>query len=157
MPRFPFLNPFRGNCARFPFALALAAMPLAAATGVAIAADMGKTLKVAFRTAETTFDPQAAYDAYSFYVINAIFDPLYRFDYFARPVRLVPNTAAEMPQITDGGRTFTVKVKPGIYFAADPVFNGKRRELTAADYVYSIKRNFDPKVRSYYLDRKSVV
>ena len=60
-----------------------------------------------------------------------------------------PPTAC--PQITDGGRTYTIKVKRGIYFAADPAFNGKRRELTAEDYVYSIKRVFDPKVRSYWL------
>ena len=115
------------------------------------AADMAKTLHVAFRTAENGFDPQAVYDSYSFYICRAIFDPLYTYDYFARPVRLVPNTADGAPQISDGGRTFTVKVRPGIYFADDPVFKGKKRELTAQDYVYSIKRIFDPKVRSYWL------
>src|SRR5207253_5111566 len=38
--------------------------------------------------------------------------------------------------------------RPGIYFADDPAFRGKRRELTAQDYVYSIKRHFDPKTKS---------
>ena len=57
------------------------------------------------------------------------------YDYFARPPRLVPNTAAAMPEITDGGRTFTIRVKPGIFFADDPAFKGKPRELTADDYV----------------------
>jgi len=112
---------------------------------------MAKTLHVAFSTAENGFDPQAVYDSYSFYVCHSIFDALYTYDYFARPVRLVPNTAAGLPQITDGGKTFTVKVRPGIYFADDPAFKDKRRELTAEDYVYSIKRIFDPKVRSYWL------
>jgi ABC-type transport system substrate-binding protein len=129
------------------FAIAAA---LFAAT-VAGAADMTKTLRVAFRTAENGFDPQAAYDSYSFYVIGGIFDPLYVYDYFARPVRMIPNTAAALPEITDQGRTYTIKVMPGIYFAADPAFKGKRRELTAEDYVYSFKRIFDPKVRSYWL------
>src|SRR6185369_14675747 len=89
--------------------------------------------------------------SYSFEVCHAIFDPLYTYDYFARPVRLIPNTAEGMPQVSDGGRTYTVKVKPGIYFADDPAFGGKRRELTADDYVYTLKRVFDPKVRSYWL------
>jgi ABC-type transport system substrate-binding protein len=123
------------------------------------AVDMGKTLHVAFPVAESGFDPQAIYDSYSFEVCHAIFDPLYTYDYFARPVRLVPNTADGLPQVTDGGRTFTVKVRPGIYFADDPAFKGKKRELVAADYVYSIKRIFDPKVRSYWLylfDRRLV-
>jgi ABC-type transport system substrate-binding protein len=53
--------------------------------------------------------------------------------------------------VTDQGRTYTIKVRPGIRFAADPAFKGKPRELTAADYVYSFKRILDPKVRSYWL------
>jgi ABC-type transport system substrate-binding protein len=39
-------------------------------------------------------------------------------------------------------------VKPGIYFTDDPAFNGKRRELVAQDYVYSIKRQYDPRWKS---------
>ena len=115
------------------------------------AADPAKVLRVEFRVAESTFDPQALYDNYSAQVIDAIFDPLYTYDYFARPVKLVPRTAAALPEITDGGRTYTLRVRPGIYFADDPAFKGRKRELTAADYVYSIQRIFDPKVRSYWV------
>ena len=129
-------------------ALALACMAVASRC---VAADMSKTLHVEFRAAESGFDPQAASDNYSFAVIDAIFDCLYTYDYFARPVRLIPRTADGLPQITDGGRTYTLKVRPGIYFADDPAFKGKKRELTAVDYVYSIKRIFDPKVHSYWL------
>jgi peptide/nickel transport system substrate-binding protein len=122
-----------------------------ASTAGTHAADMTKTLQVAFPVAENGFDPQVIYDTYSDAVCAAIFDPLYQLDYFARPVRMLPNTADGLPQITDAGRTYTIKVRPGIYFAADPAFKGKKRELTAQDYVYSIKRMFDPKVRSYDL------
>ncbi|HEX3136814.1 MAG TPA: ABC transporter substrate-binding protein, partial [Casimicrobiaceae bacterium] len=123
------------------------ALPMALAS----AADMSKTLHVSQSVAESGFDPQAISDSYSFDICRAIFESLYTYDYFARPVRMVPNTADGMPQISDGGRTYTVKVKPGIYFASDPAFKGKRRELTAEDYVYTIKRIFDPKIRSYWL------
>src|SRR5437868_12385912 len=119
--------------------------------GPAESADMSKTLRVAFPVAESGFDPQAIGDAYSYYVCNAIFDPLYTYDYFARPARLVPNAAQALPEITDAGRTYTIRIRPGIYFAQDPAFKGKRRELVADDYVYSFKRIFDPKVRSYWL------
>src|SRR5690349_21079396 len=102
------------------------------ATPDARAADMSKTLHVAFANAESGFDPQAASDTTtSSAIIGAIFDPLFVFDYFARPLRMVPNTAAGPPEITDGGRTYTIKVKRGIYFAADAAFNGRKRELTA--------------------------
>jgi len=129
--------------------LALVASAFVASAPLAIAQSAStKTLHVAFPVAETGFDPQAAGDAYSNYVIRAIFDPLYRYDYLARPYRLVPNTATALPQITDDGKTWTIHVRKGIYFADDPVFKGKRRELTAADYVYAIKRILDPKMRS---------
>ncbi len=44
--------------------------------------------------------------------------------------------------------TWTIKIKRGIYFSDDPAFGGKKRELTADDYVYSFKRLIDPKLRS---------
>ena len=130
---------------------ALVAVIALAVTPATLGADAPRTLHAAFPVAETGFDPQAIGDTYSDAVCLGIFDPLYRYDYFARPVVLEPNTADGMPEITDGGRTYTIKVKRGIFFAADPAFNGKKRELTAQDYVYSIKRVFDPKVRSYWL------
>jgi oligopeptide transport system substrate-binding protein len=119
-----------------------------AVVGAAVAADPAKTLRVAFNAAETGFDPQAGGDAYSNYVNREIFDPLYKYDYLARPYKVVPNTAAALPDISTDGKTWTIKIKPGIYFADDPAFNGKKRELVAADYVFSWKRVLDPKMRS---------
>ncbi|MDH5285989.1 MAG: ABC transporter substrate-binding protein [Betaproteobacteria bacterium] len=133
---------------------AIAALLLAAAAAVAPCAAQGPTagtLRVAMPVAENGFDPQAVYDAYSSRICDAIFDALYTYDYFARPAKLVPNTADGLPQIADGGRTYTLKVRRGIFFAPHPAFGGKPRELTAEDYVYSFKRILDPAVRSYSL------
>ena len=124
------------------------ALALACATVAHAQPDPGKVLRVSFPIAETGFDPQAAGDAYSNHVNRAIFDPLYKYEYLMRPYRVVPNTAAAMPDISADGLTWTMRVRPGIYFADDPAFNGKRRELTAADYVYAIKRILDPRMRS---------
>jgi ABC-type transport system substrate-binding protein len=95
---------------------------IAAAVAPAYAADPAKVLRVAIPVAETGFDPQAAGDAYSNYVNRVIFDALYKYDYLARPFKLVPNTAAAMPDISADRMTWTMKVRPGIYFADDPVF-----------------------------------
>ena len=123
-------------------------LALALFTSAVPAADMSKTLRVAFEVAETGFDPAPVGDIYSQYVNRAIFDTIYKYDYLARPYKIVPNTAVAMPEISPDGKTWIMKVKPGIYFADDPVFKGKKRELTAADYVYSWKRILDPKMRS---------
>src|SRR5256884_3963171 len=115
------------------------------------AADMTKTIRTAFIVAETGFDPQATSDLYSDSIQRAIFDTLYGFDYLTRPYKRVPRTAAAMPEITDRGRTWTIKIKPGIYFADHPAFKGKKPELTAADYGYSVKRLLLPQVPSPFL------
>ena len=114
------------------------------------AADPGKTLRVTFQVAETGFDPTRTSDYYSGMVIEAIYDRLLTYDYLARPSKLVPLAAESLPQITDNGKTYTFKIKKGIYFTPDPAFKGKKRELTAEDYAYSIKRFFDPRNRSPY-------
>ncbi len=115
-------------------------------------ADPNKVLKVAFLIAETGFDPQASSDLYSNYVNRVMFDPLFRYDYISRPYRIVPNTAAAMPEISKDGLTWTIKVKPGTHFIDDPAFKGRKRELTAADYLYAWKRTFDPRMRSPQLE-----
>jgi peptide/nickel transport system substrate-binding protein len=118
--------------------------------GSSVPPDSSRVLRVTFQAAETSFDPVKISDYYSGTVIEAIFDPLLTYDYLARPAKLVPNTAEALPEISDQGRTYLIKVKKGIYFAADPAFKGERRELTAADYAYSIRRFLDPKHRSPY-------
>ena len=76
-------------------------------------------------------DPQQITDLYSRRVADVIFEGLYEFDYLASPARVVPNTAVALPEITDGGRTWTIRIKPGILFTDDPAFKGKPRELVA--------------------------
>jgi ABC-type transport system substrate-binding protein len=111
-------------------------------------ADPNKVFRMAFEIAETTFDPQKVADVYSLFIIDSIFDTPLEYDYLARPLKLKPKTLASMPEVTDDGKTYTLRVQPGIYFNDDPVFGGKKRELTAADYVYSMKRLLDPKLAS---------
>ena len=111
-------------------------------------ADPAKVLRVVFPTAETGFDPQASSDLFSNHINRALFDAPYTYDFLARPHKIIPNTAVALPEISADGLTWTIKFKPGIYFADDPVFKGHKRELTAADYVFSWKRVLDPKMRS---------
>ena len=121
--------------------LALVALP-------ARAADMTKVVRQVFPAAETGFDPAGVQDLYSATIEQAVFETLLTYDYLARPSKLVPLTAEALPDIADDGKTYTLHVRKGIYFIDDPAFKGKKRELTAADYAYSLKRLIDPKIRS---------
>ena len=126
-------------------AQAKAATPEPAQPG---AAAKPKVFRYAFRVAETGFDPARISDLYSRTITPHIFDTLYHYDHLARPAKIIPLAASAMPEVADDFRSFTISVKPGIYFTDDPAFKGQRRELVAADYVYSLKRFADPAVKS---------
>jgi ABC-type transport system substrate-binding protein len=112
-----------------------------------------KVLRYAFLIAETTFDPAQISDLYSNTVVAGMFDAPLEFEFLAKPARMRPNTLVAMPEVSDDFKTFTFKVRPGIYFADDAAFKGKKRELVAEDYVYSLKRHYDPKWKSPNLYR----
>jgi ABC-type transport system substrate-binding protein len=129
------------------FVLYLLATLLAQVGYAAGAADPAKILRLATNDVDT-FDPQQWQDRYSQEIGMSIFESLYEWDYLARPPGIVPNTAAAAPEVSIDAKTWTVRLKPGIHFTDDPAFRRKPRELVAEDYVYSLKRELDPNLRS---------
>jgi ABC-type transport system substrate-binding protein len=127
-----------------------AALAVQAAEPVATAAvaSAPRVLRYSFPVAETGFDPARVDDIYSQIVTSHVFDGLYHYDHLTRPFKVTPNVAEAMPEVSDDHRTWTVRIKPGLYFSDDPAFKGRKRELVAQDYVYAFKRFFDPAVRS---------
>ena len=130
-----------------------AALALPALDPAAQQAPAQKVLRVVFPVAETGFDPVRLSDVYSVTVTSHIFDAAYEFDHLARPVKLRPRVAAAMPEHSADHRVWTVRLKPGIFFADDPAFKGPdgrpvRRELVAQDFVYTWKRIADPANKS---------
>jgi ABC-type transport system substrate-binding protein len=123
--------------------LALTAIALAGFASAAPAAQ--KVLRVAYLIAETNFDPAFVADTYSNAIIAEIFESPLTYDPLARPAKLRTRTLEAMPEIADGGKTYTLRIRKGILFADDPAFEGRKRELTAADYEYTLKRLMDPK------------
>ena len=107
-----------------------------------------KVLRYAFTVAETGFDPAQISDIYSRTVTPHIFEALYQYDPLARPAKFRPLTAVGMPEISADFKVWTVRIQPGIFFADDEAFKGKKRELVSEDYVYSFKRFADPAVKS---------
>jgi ABC-type transport system substrate-binding protein len=141
-------------------ALALGCTGRAPAAGPVADAPPLKVLRYAFQIAETNFDPAQVTDVYSRIVIAAMLEAPLEFEFLAQPARMRPNTAAAMPEVSDDFKTFTVHIKPGIYFADDPAFKGRKRELVAEDYVYSLKRHYDPRWKSgnlYLLENARVL
>lgn len=112
----------------------------------------GKPLKV-YRHSEdgnpTTLDPVQAAVTYSNIVVVNVYDTLYTYKYLKRPYELKPNLATSLPKVSDDGLTYTFKIKQGVEYIDDEAFpDGTGREVVAQDFVYSLKRHFDPANRS---------
>lgn len=122
------------------------------------------TLYSAFSSQPKTLDPAKAYSSNEIELIMQIYEPPLEYDYLARPFKLIPLTLTKMPNVTYLDKNqkalpnntspskiaFTVydlTIKPGIYYQPHPAFKQKR-ELTANDYVYQIKRLADPRINS---------
>ncbi|HOB02369.1 MAG TPA: ABC transporter substrate-binding protein [Casimicrobium huifangae] len=136
---------FRRSCA------ACIALAFTVLTPLAQAADQAKVLRLSTSTAETSYDNAFASDESSQTITERINEPMLEYHYLARPAKLVPRTLEALPAISDNGATFLCKLQKGVFFADDTAFQGKPRELTAADYAYSLKRLLDPAVKSPWL------
>jgi ABC-type transport system substrate-binding protein len=131
-----------------PKAAPAASAPAAEREPMKPAAPGQKVLRYAFNAGETGFDPARIVDLYSRIITTHIFEALYTYDHLARPARIKPLIADGMPEHSPDFRTWTVRLKKGIYFADDPAFGGKKREVVAQDFVYALKRFADPANKS---------
>lgn len=94
-------------------------------------------------------DPAALSDRLSASAVAQIYDRLYQYSYLKRPMAIEPALASELPKLSKDRLTYTIKIKPGVYFHDSEAFpGGKGRELVAEDFVYSWRRLADPANRS---------
>jgi ABC-type transport system substrate-binding protein len=129
-----------------------AAAGAASAAGIAPRAARAEAepgvLRIAMNIIESGFDPLQVSDETSVKICAHVFEAPLAYDPFAVPVKIVPWTAAALPEASADFRHFVFTIRPGILFTDHPAFGGRPRELTAADYVYSIKRYYDPALRT---------
>ncbi|MDB5075813.1 MAG: transporter substrate-binding protein [Chloroflexi bacterium] len=99
----------------------------------------GGTLTVEFLDDISHLDTALCYDNQCYPFAKAMFDRLV--DYAGAGDKLVPDAAAAMPAITNGGHTYTFTLRNDVHF-----WNG--RLATASDWAYSFERIINPKIQS---------
>jgi ABC-type transport system substrate-binding protein len=120
------------------------------------------TLYATYYSNIRALDPPRISDVPGSEVAGFAFETLYNYDYYKRPITLIPELAESMPETSEDGRTVTIKIKPDVHFF-DPwggipswepvtdergaVVGRKGPALTAQDFVYSWKR-----MCSFHLD-----
>ena len=109
------------------------------------------TLYLAYIADIKSMDPIEIGDVPSAQINGNIYECLYNYDYEARPFKLIPELAAGMPEVSEDGKTYTIRLRKGVYYY-DPdglVFPEKKGpEVKAGDFVYAWKRVLDFNVAS---------
>ena len=101
---------------------------------------------MAFRTAETGFDPQRIVDRYSVGVCENLFEALLTYDYLARPVKLVPLAAEAMPAARGRRHALHLPHQARHLLRRRPGVQGRASASSSRRTVdYAIKRFRDPK------------
>ncbi|MBB4919992.1 ABC transporter substrate-binding protein [Streptosporangium saharense] len=99
----------------------------------------GGTMTVAYKSDPKTFDPAVCYDATCWNNMRMLYDRLY--DYKGETSELVPQGAEAPPTVSPDGKTYTIRIRPGMTFSdGSPV--------TAKDFAYSFSRILDPATKS---------
>jgi peptide/nickel transport system substrate-binding protein len=103
-------------------------------------AHRGGTMKLVAKTAGGTLDPQVNYTLQYWNLYMATYDGLLAFTKASgsKSFIVAPDIAEKMPTLTNGGKTWTFKIRKGVKFS-----NGK--EVTTDDVVASLRRIFKVK------------
>ncbi|WP_438433396.1 peptide ABC transporter substrate-binding protein [Gorillibacterium sp. sgz500922] len=99
-----------------------------------------KTMNIIYSAEPPDLDSSKATTNASFTMINALNEGLYRLD---KDGKATPALAADMPQISADGLTYTIKLRDGVTFAdGTPV--------KASNFVEAYKRTLDPNTKALY-------
>jgi len=121
-----------------PGASASASTESAAPSAADLATD--QILKIDLGTEPATLDPNKAQSSDAIAVLSALQRGLV---YFDKDLKVVPDLAAALPEISADAKTLTFTLKDGIkYSNGDPI--------VAGDFVYSMKRLIDPRTAAPY-------
>jgi peptide/nickel transport system substrate-binding protein len=107
------------------------AVIVAAAVGTGVAQAQKKSLVVALNQDPDLLDPTLSRTYVGRIVFTAMCEKLYEID---EGLRIQPQLAADMPQVSDGGKTVTIKLRSGVKFNDGTPF-------TAEAMKYSLDRH----------------
>jgi peptide/nickel transport system substrate-binding protein len=124
-------------------AIAVAGVGVALALGLGACSDTsasssaGLTLRGTFSTFPDSLDPALSFSAEGATALQNTYIPLLTYAHANGPAgtRLIPGLARALPEISDGGRTYTLFLRPGLrYSDGSPV--------RASDFPFAVERLF---------------
>ena len=95
-----------------------------------------------------SLDPATCGDDMSSSIQGNVYEGLYAYHYLKRPLEVIPQLAESMPEVSDDGLTYTIHLKPGVFFHRNACFGkagagSSTRAMNAGDFILSFKRVAD--------------
>jgi oligopeptide transport system substrate-binding protein len=109
------------------------------------------TYRLTYPADVKSIDPATCGDDMSSAIQGSVYEGLYTYHYLKRPLEVVPQLAAAMPEVSHDGLTYTIRLKAGVRYQRNPCF-GKdpagshawnTRTVRAEDFVLEFKRIAD--------------
>ncbi len=105
-----------------------------------------------YSSAVKSVDPATCGDTTSSGIQGNFYEGLYTYHFLNRPVTVVPQLAANMPEVSDDGLVYTIRLKPDVVFHRNECFGfepgsdpprPRTRPVRAGDFVLAMKRCAD--------------
>ena len=102
-----------------------------------------------YATKINSVDPATCGDVASSIIQGNFHEGLYDYHYLKRPLEVVPQLAASMPEISPDGLTYTISLRKDVKYSPNPCFGldadgkPKTRTVRAADFVLAFQRIAD--------------
>jgi ABC-type transport system substrate-binding protein len=96
-----------------------------------------------------SIDPATCGDTTSSSIQGSVYESLYTYHYLKRPLEVIPQLAATLPEVSADGLTYTIALKKGVKYARnacfgfDPDGRAATRTMRAGDFVLAFKRVAD--------------
>ncbi|HET7507570.1 MAG TPA: ABC transporter substrate-binding protein [Solirubrobacterales bacterium] len=97
----------------------------------------GGTLDITYASFPDYMDPQLSYTQEGWSAMGEVYIPLLTYEHGegSKGAEVIPGLAKEMPKISNGGKTYTLFLRPGLKYS-----NGK--PVKASDFPYAVERMF---------------
>jgi ABC-type transport system substrate-binding protein len=102
-----------------------------------------------YGSAVKSLDPATCGDTTSSGFQGNVYEGLCTYHFLKRPVEVIPQLAAAMPEVSEDGLTYTVRIKKGVLYHRNPCFGEdpdggwSTRTVKADDFVLAFKRIAD--------------
>ena len=101
-----------------------------------------------------SIDPATSGDNMSGAIQGHFYEGLYAYHFLRRPLELIPRLAAQMPQVSDDGLVYTIRIRDDARYRRNPCFGTDdkgaplTRAATAEDFALAFKRIADFHIES---------